>query len=60
MGLAQALGPILGVLAWAALGNAWFPVLTVLAVITGALAWGGIKVKPAAEPEPVIAEEAVA
>jgi predicted MFS family arabinose efflux permease len=59
MGLAQALGPILGVLAWTALGSVWFPVLTVLAVITGALAWGGIKVKET-KTEPVIAEEAVA
>jgi predicted MFS family arabinose efflux permease len=59
MGLAQALGPILGVLAWTAFGSVWFPVLTVLAVITGALAWGGIKVKED-KPETVIAEEAVA
>lgn len=59
-GLAQALGPILGVLAWTALGTVFFPVLTVLAVVTGVLAWGGIKVKPEPKAEPVVTSEAVA
>ncbi|MFI9380001.1 MFS transporter [Kutzneria sp. NPDC052558] len=60
MGLAQAVGPAIGVVAWAALGNAFFPVLTVFAVITGALAWAGIKVKPEPKTESVVTSEAVA
>jgi hypothetical protein len=60
MGMAQALGPIVGVLAWTALGNVFFPVLTALGIITGALAWAGIKVKPEPSVEPAVTSEAVA